>query len=402
MTRKLSTVLLLLGVGLFTVGITAAAVTPFRGILAISALGMSNERFAFVLTVASIAAAIGSVLMGYVSDRVRDRRLLVFGSALSGAVAYLLIFFVHSQLAFVIAMWVFLPFGAAVLSQLLSYARAYVNQHYGPRAEFIMAILRSLFSAAWVITPPLMGFLAEQRSVFTVFLVAAMGQVGAALLMLVLLRRSDAAVARSVRRPVAVEEPTSSLSTGIAMLPLPKAVGLTGVMLSRIAITSHMACFPLFVIHDVNGTYAELGIASAFAALLEIPLMIFWGHISARVRKERVIILNSLIYALYLFLLGFATNIEQVYGLQVLCALAIGGLVSTTISYTQEAIVDQVGLSTSLLDVMTLIGGFATAAVLAIFANENHYAHAEIATGGFALFGAVLLYLGSKHSTPRQ
>lgn len=380
---------LLLGLAIFLIGITAASVNPYRGILAIDGLGMSNDTFALVLTIGSIAAAIGSVIMGHISDKVEDRRKLVIGVALAGAVAYGLIFVVQTQLSFIIATCVFLPFGGAVMSQSLSYARAHLNETMGPEAELMMSLLRTLFSVAWIVAPPLMGWIAASQTVFLVFLLAALAQIGAALTYFVILKRPEGAIAK----PAPKSDATSAAEKA---LPLSKVVGLSGVTLSRIAVLGHMTTFPLFMVNDIGGTFGQLGFAAGLAAFLEVPLMIAWGYLAVRLRKEGIIVFNAIIFALYLFLLGKAETVAQVYWLQAINALAISGLLTMTISYTQEAIKGRVGLSTSLLDVMTLIAGFATAGLIALFAREEHYGLVITALAGFSIGGSLILFAGWK------
>lgn len=378
----------LLGVAIFLIGITAASVNPYRGILAIDNLGMSNDTFALVLTFGSIAAAIGSVIMGYVSDRVNDRRKLVIGAALAGAIAYGLIFFVQTQLSFIIAVCVFLPFGGAVMSQSLSYARAHLNDTLGPQAEFMMSLLRTLFSVAWIIAPPAAGWIAANQSVFLIFLIAAIAQIGAALTYVVILGRPEGAIPKTAPQPQ-----TSGIAKERA-LPLSKILGLMGVMGARIAVLGHMTVFPLFMVNDAGGTLGQLGLASGLAAFLEVPLMLAWGYAAMRLRKEGIIVANAVVFAIYLFALGQTQTVVQVFWLQGLNALAISGLLTMIISYTQEAIKGRVGLSTSLLDVMTLIAGFVSAGLIAFLATEEHYAAVISALAFFSLAGAGLLFAG--------
>lgn len=386
----ITTITVLLGLAIFLIGITAASVNPFRGILAIDGLGMSNDTFALVLTIGSIAAAIGSVIMGYVSDKVGDRRKLVIGAALAGAIAYGLIFFVQTQLSFIIATCVFLPFGGAVMSQSLSYARAHLNETLGAQAEFMMSLLRTLFSVAWIVAPPLMGWVAANQSVFLIFLIAAFAQIGAALAYFVILGRPEGAIAKPAPTPI------SENGKPEKALPFARVIGLSGVMCTRIAVLGHMTTFPLFMVNDAQGTFGQLGFASGLAAFLEVPLMLAWGYAAVRIAKEGIIVGNSIVFAAYLFLLGQADTVTEVFWLQGLNALAISGLLTMIISYTQEAIKGRVGLSTSLLDVMTLIAGFVTAGLIALFATEAHYNNVLIALAGFAIVGAALLFVGWK------
>ena len=50
----------ILGVCLFLIGLSAAAVAPYRAVAAIDTLGMSNALYALVITLGSVGTAVAS------------------------------------------------------------------------------------------------------------------------------------------------------------------------------------------------------------------------------------------------------------------------------------------------------------------------------------------------------
>jgi MFS transporter, SET family, sugar efflux transporter len=69
---------------LFLIGMSAAAIAPYRAIVAVDNLGMSNSLYALVVTLSSVGTVVASLVMGYFSDRIPDRRLLVIACAVLG------------------------------------------------------------------------------------------------------------------------------------------------------------------------------------------------------------------------------------------------------------------------------------------------------------------------------
>src|SRR5688572_12819276 len=124
----------LVGTGVFFSGVTYASTLSYGAIVGIENLGISNADYAILLMAASLVGAAASVILGFISDRVRDRRVLVLGCALMGALGYGLIFFTRTQLAFIVAVAAILPFGSAFFSQSFSYARSFYNVHRPDRA----------------------------------------------------------------------------------------------------------------------------------------------------------------------------------------------------------------------------------------------------------------------------
>lgn len=85
---------------MFLSGISFAATLPYGAIVGIEILGIQNEAYALLLTISSIVGAIVAVGMGYFSDKIKDRRLMVIAAALAGALGFGLIYFIRTKLIF--------------------------------------------------------------------------------------------------------------------------------------------------------------------------------------------------------------------------------------------------------------------------------------------------------------
>lgn len=371
----------ILGSSLFLIGMSAAAVAPYRAIVAIEHLGMTNALYALVMTLGSVGTAVASLVLGYFSDRVPDRRQLIVGSALLGVFAYGLVYFAPSQLSYILAFCVILPFGGALFSQTFSFSRAFYNARQPERAEFMMSALRTLFAVSWVVVPPLAGFIASTYSVFDVFAAAALAHLGCTLMFGLLLTNPKAKIGPSPHG-------TTGRASGLSQLPVSRRYGIGGVTLIRVAMALHGTVLPLTLINEFGGTLTDVGINASLAAGLEVPFMLVWGWAAGRLRKEVILTFNALIYALYLLLVFFAGSVEHVLWLQGLNAVATAALLSITISYMQEAIAGQVGLSTSLMDVASVVATFVAAALFAALSSTFSYAAVFIAASLVSLAGA--------------
>jgi MFS family permease len=385
-------VTLILAIGLFLTGIAAAAVAPYRAIAAIDGLHFSTVDFALMLSVSSLGGAVASVALGYLSDKTGDRRVLVLGSALLGALAYGLIYLVPSPVAYVVALCVIMPFGGTLFSQTFAYARTYLDQRGHQRAEFMISALRSLFSLSWVVAPPLAGWLAARGSVFDVFLVAALALSTCATLYAALFLLPGTRVGPASPDYAQTSAAPSPGARGVRAHTL---VGLVGVALFRTGLVVHLTTFPLVVTTDFHGSLTDVGAAASLAALIEVPFMLLWGYVAGRVPKVAIIIGNGLVFAAYLFAMGFAHTMLDVLILQGFYALSTAALLSLTISYLQEAIKGRVGLSTSLIDVMAVIAGFASAGLFALFTTAQSYIPIFFIAGLLAVGGSGLLTLSS-------
>jgi SET family sugar efflux transporter-like MFS transporter len=375
----------LISTSLFFTGISFASTLPYRGIVAIEALGIDNGSYALLMTVSSVATAAASLVLGYLSDRVGDRRLLVLFCALLGAVAHALIYLFHTPLAYIVAYCVILPFGGALFSQSFSFSRAYYNQHLPERAEFMMSVQRTIFAVAWVVVPPVAGWIASTFTVFDLFGVSAAAHVVCTLIFAFMLgdERTRIGTARGATGKAA-PEPAGRIEPRTI-------VGIGGVTLIKIAMVLNVTTIPLAVLNNFGGTLADVGIVASLAAGLEVPCMLFWGFAAQRVSKETILVINAGLFGIYLLLLFSARSVVDVMWLQGLNAIATAALLSITISYMQDAIKGRIGLSTSLLDVVTVVSALIAAGIFAVTTNPDSYLPVFLAGGAFSMAGAAVI-----------
>ncbi len=372
-----------LSAGLIAIGVGYASTMPYDAIIAIDHLKISHGDFALILTGAALVGVLASITLGWLSDRIGDRRVLVLATAVIGAIGFGLLYLLRSPLAFALAYCVILPFSNTAFSQTFAYARVYYDQREPKVAEFRITMLRSFFAASWVMVPPLAGWIAAIYSVFDVYLLAALAYlVCGAVSVLMLSDPGTNLVATPPTRRV------DGTREGIA---LPMLVGIGGVLLINVAIKLSGTVTPLAMVSNYGGSIGDVGIANGIRALLEIPLMLLWGVAGRRFRKPTLIAVAALVFGLYMVLMAQAHTVIEVFALQVLAAVAIAALMSVPISYMQEAIRGRVGLSTSLLDVNIVVSGLLGAGLFGLFAGPQNYLLLFWIAGGLAAAGALVL-----------
>ena len=387
-----------IALSLFFTGVTYASTLNYAAIMGIDTLGIPNGLYSVVLTISTLAAAAASVALGYISDKISDRRIIVIGTALMGALAFGLIFFLRSQLAFIIAACVLMPFGGALFSQSFSYARSYYNDRHPARAEFMITILRTIFSVAWVIVPPIVGWYAAVTTVFNAYGIAALAYLVCAAIFALLLRNPEAKI--GIAAPKAGEPAAPLVKARIEPAILG---GIIGVTLIFTAVHVRTVTIPLLITSTLKGSYADLGIFAGLAAALELPFMVAWGYALRWLSKHTIIICGALLYAVYLVLISRAGSVTEVLWLQLLNGPATAALLTIPISYLQDAIKGRVGLSTSLLDVSHVVAGLATAALFGVLtAVVQDYPRLMVVAAGISVAGALALFTAHWLLEPRK
>jgi SET family sugar efflux transporter-like MFS transporter len=378
----------MLGASMFCSGVTFASTAPYAAIVGIETLGIASGHYAALLSLTSILGAAVSLLIGYVSDRLPDRRVLILIAAAAGFVAYGMIYAIRTPWAFVVSMGLIMPFGYAMFSQNFAFVRVYYNARAPERAQFMVSALRTVFTIAWVLVPPLVGYVAATYSVFDVYLVAALAYAGCGFITALMM--TDKA---TVVPPAPIIQPEAGSLR--SQMPMPIVLGLLGVLIINVAMRLIGLAMPLTIVTRLGGTLADVGIYAGIAAAMEIPFMLLWGWMLGKVPREAIIGGDALLLVIYVFLVSRAGSVVEVFWLQAINGIAAGALMSVPISYMQDAIKGRVGLSTSLMDVIGVSATLAGAAIFGILSVGGDYQLVLMAAAAITVAGGLVMLAGN-------
>lgn len=378
----------MLGASMFCSGVTFASTAPYGAIVGIETLGISNAHYAVLLSTSSILGAVVALLTGYFSDRLHDRRVLILVAAAAGFLGFGLIYAVRTPLAFAVSMALIMPFGLAMFSQNFAFVRVYYNAKAPARSQFMVSALRTVFTVAWVVVPPLVGYVAAVYSVFDVYLVAALAYAACGVIIAVMMTDPTT---RITSAPIA--KPEAGVKRG--RLPVPILSGIAGILVVNIAMRLVGLAMPLMIVTRLGGTLADVGIYAGIAAAMEIPFMLMWGYLLGRVPREAIIAGNALLFGLYVFLVARAGSVVEVFWLQAINGVATAALMSVPISYMQDAIKGRVGLSTSLMDVVNIGATLSGAALFGALSTGGDYQLVLVAAAAIAATGGVTILAGN-------
>lgn len=380
----------LLGANMFFSGVTYAATMPYASLVGVDTLGMSPGWFATIMAVGSVLGTFLSLFLGYLSDKLPDRRILVLIAALGGVAGHGLIYLWPTQTGFTISMALLMPIGFTCFSQCFAYVRVYYSKHMPGRADFMATALRTVFTIAWVVVPPAAGWVAAEFSIFDVYLASSLSYAAIAGIFLALM--SDKSTHVHVPPPVRAEG-ASLLST--FALPLGVLAGLVGLIVMSMAMRILSFTVPLFIVTDLGGTVTDVGFYAGITALAEVPCMLLWGWLTTKLTKETLLAAAGLVIALFLALASALTDMAVFYWLLILNGLGTAALMSINISYIQEAIKGRVGLSTSLMDVVAIAGNLLGATAFGVLTSGGDYRFALMVGAGVSVTGAGIMLGGN-------
>jgi SET family sugar efflux transporter-like MFS transporter len=378
----------MLGASMFFTGITFASTAPYAAIVGIETLGLSSANYAALTSFGAIFGAISAMAVGYISDRLPDRRALVLMCAAAGVIGFGLIYLVRAPWAFVASTALVMPFALGMFSQTFAYVRVYYNDRAPERSQFMVSAMRTVFTVAWVVVPPITGYIAATYSVFDVYLVAALAYAGCGLIFAVMMRDPSTHVAAA---------PIARKAAGEKRFDMPATimVGLAGIFIINVAMRLFGLAMPLTIITRLGGTLADVGVFAGIGAALEIPFMLMWGYLLRFVSREAIIAGNALLYGLFLVLVTNASSVNEVLWLQIINGVATAALMSIPISYMQDAIKGRVGLSTSIMDVTNIGSTLIGAAIFGALTLGGSYQPVLAAAAVIALVGGGTMFGGN-------
>lgn len=270
-----------------------------------------------------VLAIIVSQVAGGVSDRLPDRRLLMVVSGLGGAIGGLCFAMLRDYVAVLVTGAVFFSIGAIGFAQLFAYANEFAQARGRPVTTFTSA-MRSMFSAAWVLGPPLGLFVVTRYGFAPLYLAVAGLSLATAALTRWGLRRMPT-------RPRLPSRDANTASRGgrlarrgpsAVLLSVPGRMWLLLAAIVALGVVNQMynIDIALYVTQTLHLGAQLVGWMAGFGAALEIPIMIAAGRVADRFGKLRVVLAAAAGATVFFCLLPMARSAVSLLALQVLNA----------------------------------------------------------------------------------
>ncbi|HEX3965730.1 MAG TPA: sugar efflux transporter [Trebonia sp.] len=336
--------------------------------------------------VARGAASIGaSQATGRLSDRLRDRRVIIGIAGVSGAVGGLCLALLRDYPLLLVTTVVFSSIGYVSFTQLFAYAKEYATTRGRPATPFTSAV-RSVFSAAWVVGPPVGLFIAVRYGFGPLYLATA----GLSLATAVLGRWG----LRRVPRPATPAARAGQVPGGArrrASLPARMWLLLGAIVALGTVNQVYAIDVSLYVTQDLHRGAQVIGWMAGLCAGLEIPVMIITGRIADRIGKLRVVLAATAVAAVFFCLLPLASSPLELLGLQVLNATWVGVSLSIPMVMVQDEAPGGAGASSSLYSSAFMAASLLAGAVAGVTATAVGYGNVFWACAALSAVAGILL-----------
>jgi len=398
-------------------GSDAATTVPLAGAIVVYGLGMAFQSSSLSLFLANavhaapilvgvyftVRAASGIVVnqaAGRLSDRMRDRRLLLVAAGIAGAAGSLTLAFVRDYTLVLATGMVFLSIGGITFSQLFAYANSFALARRRDITAF-GGLMRAFFSAAWVVGPPLGLFLLAALGFRSLYLIVAV------------LSLATAAVGRWGLPPVAAPSTTAPGARRAASgrgraqpgqasprrawrcklpaLPARLWLLLAVVLLVGIINQAYGIDMPLDVTKHA-GHGAELaGWMAGVTAACEIPIMIFTGRIAGRLGPGRIVGWSAAVGVVYYALMPFASAGPALLAMAVFNGVYQGVSLSLPMAMVQDEAPGGPGSASALYTSAFGLAGMLAGTVTGVVTAAVGYADLFWVSAGMSACAAVLM-----------
>jgi SET family sugar efflux transporter-like MFS transporter len=366
------------------VGLSGALSFPFLSLFLTSAVHAGPIELSVFLLAQPLSGVVASTVLGRLSDGRVARRRVLMASAVAACTGAVLFSVLRSYWPLLLIACTVTAVGSALMPQGFAYARAILTGD--PTAPMVTNTLRTFFSLAWVIGPPLAALLLSTGG-FTA-LYACSGGLSALVLVVVARWLAEPRAATSSTQ---AEEAPSALPAEDARRSL--WITLAALVLLQSALSLNVQAVPLLVRHNLHAGVGSAGIILGVCAALEIPAMLGFGVLSTRVPLELLVRIGPLFGIAYFALASICGHVWQLGAAQLVNACFIAVIQGLAISYVQELLPLQPGRASTLYSNTFPCGAILASPLLGIGAKFG-YRISFVAAIGLAVGGLVLLTVG--------
>lgn len=371
---------------IFAFGFAGAATAPYQSVVGIRELGLGNGLYSVLIFCAAAVNVVVSVLLGNLADRLGEYRVMMLTVAVFGIFGYGAVYIIPAQATFVLGALFFLPVYGSLNSLLFANVRVATRGMERNDIATVNSGVRAMISLSWVLVPGITGaLLANSPSMLPAYLFAGLACAACFGLIAVFLPRqsgTDAAAAHHLSYLAALGEVISP----------PVFARVIAVALISCTLHVNDAILPLIVTGAAHGKVSDIGVLVGIIAFLEVIFIIVWGRAQRIMSHVTALAIGTVIYVIYLLLLGFASAPWHLYALTLISGVGAAALISIPITYLQDLIAERPGLGSALISVNIFLSAGLSALLFALGTATSSYSGTAIMSAFAGLLGLAMLF----------
>lgn len=372
-------------------GAVVCSFGPYFSTLAVNSFGFGDRGYAILLVLSSLVSVLASVIGGIRADQTANRRKVTLVAVLALVLGTLLMTATPGPWVFALAAALLIPISSITFGQVFALARLAATRHPPEVRDGIMAVIRALFAAPFVVVLPLWSVaFAAGASVTLIFPVGLL--LSAAMLLAVLRLWPADGTGLWDDRPSGLSFRAALAEMG--RLPIAARVVALGAVTG--ASTVYMAIVSLVMTAEVGRGTEDVALYVGLVAGLEVPFMLLLPNLTRGIPRTRLIFTGAGLYGIHVALLPVMAGSPLVWLLVV--PAAVGGAVTLTvpIAYLQDLLADRPGAGASLMAVQRLAGDVIAASCFALGTFVASYGMVAVLGVAASLVGAAALWVADR------
>ncbi|MES2334648.1 MAG: hypothetical protein V4551_08250 [Pseudomonadota bacterium] len=373
-------------------GAVVCSFAPYFSTLAVRSFGFGDQGYAVLLALSSLVSVTASVTGGIRADQTAQRRRVTLVAVLALVLGTFLMTATPGPLVFAVSAALLIPVSSITFGQVFALARLAATRHPDDQRDGIMAVIRALFAAPFVLVLPIWSLAfaagAPATLIFPVALVLAAGMLVAVLRIW----------------PADTGAPWTDRPSGLSFRAALAEIGRPSIAARVIALgtvtgasTVYMAIISLVMIPEIGRGTQDVALYVGLVAGLEVPFMLVLPGLTRGFPRTRLILIGAALYGIHVALLPVLAGSAFVWLLVI--PAAIGGAVTLTvpIAYLQDLLADRPGAGASLMALQRLAGDVIAATCFAIGTTLAGYGTVAILGVAVSLIGAAALLVADRH-----
>ena len=373
-------------------GAVVCSFAPYFSTLAVRSFGFGDQGYAVLLALSSLVSVTASVTGGIRADQTAQRRRVTLVAVLALVLGTFLMTATPGPLVFAVSAALLIPVSSITFGQVFALARLAATRHPDDQRDGIMAVIRALFAAPFVLVLPIWSLAfaagAPVTLIFPVALVLAAGMLVAVLRIW----------------PADTGAPWTDRPSGLSFRAALAEIGRPSIAARVIALgtvtgasTVYMAIISLVMIPEIGRGTQDVALYVGLVAGLEVPFMLVLPGLTRGFPRTRLMLIGAALYGIHVALLPVLAGSAFVWLLVI--PAAIGGAVTLTvpIAYLQDLLADRPGAGASLMALQRLAGDVIAATCFAIGTTLAGYGTVAILGVAVSLIGAAALLVADRH-----
>ncbi len=345
-----------LSILLFICSSASALVNPFLSIFLSQNLNASASQIGLFVSLNSISGIIISTILGRISDKASDGRLILAIAILAGLIGYILYALITQFYLLLIVSIIFIGLSSVINSQIFVYAKQ--NFDGDEKSQSKITFLRTFVSIAWV-SSPLLGALLDDKLGFNgLFLGTSISYLFSFIILIIFFKPKPKEHIEPKKNDVKKDKVYSNKYIVECFIVF---------TLLQVINTVLNTSVPLYVTENLHYGNAYIGIISSFAAFAEIPFMIILASLSIKFPIKHLINAGIITCLCFLILLLYVNNIYLIIFIHILKAVFVSAYMGIGIAFFQDMMPNRYGTSTTLYTNTTRLGTILGGMVISMF-----------------------------------